>query len=96
MLKNSSGELVTFHATCISYIEMWEGNFQEVEQFSWINQNYMKWTEVETTAELVNIKMGQFPINIDHLFDEVCWVERFFTQQAGNWEKYTSAVKRTG
>jgi hypothetical protein len=48
---------------------MWEGNFQEAESFSWVNQNYVKWPEVETTAELANIKMGQSPINTDQLFD---------------------------
>jgi hypothetical protein len=30
-------EAVAFCATCISYNEMWEGNFQKVESFSWTN-----------------------------------------------------------
>jgi hypothetical protein len=28
--REFTGEVVTFYATCISYIEMWEGNFKEV------------------------------------------------------------------
>ena len=47
-------EMVAFYSRCIEYIELWEANFQEVESFSWINQNEMKWPEVEKTAELVN------------------------------------------
>lgn len=46
------------NVACVSYIEMWERNFKEVESFSWISQNDVKWPEVETAAELVKIKMG--------------------------------------
>jgi hypothetical protein len=60
-----------FYAKCISYTEMWEGNFQEAESFSCANPNYVKWPKVETTAELVNIKMGQSPVNIDQIFDKL-------------------------
>jgi hypothetical protein len=34
-----------------------------------VNENDVKWPEVETAAELVNIKMGQSPINTGKLFD---------------------------
>jgi hypothetical protein len=55
--REFTGDGVAFYTTCVSYAEMWEGNFQEAESFSWVNQNNVKWPEVETTAELVNIKM---------------------------------------
>jgi hypothetical protein len=80
---------VDFYATCTSYIEMWEGNFEEVESFSWVNQNDVKLPEVHTAAELVNIKVGQSSINIDQLLDEVCWLRRFIIQQTRDWERET-------
>jgi hypothetical protein len=47
---------------------MWEGNFKQAKPFSCTaNQNYVKWPKVGTTAELVNIELGQSPINIDQL-----------------------------
>ena len=79
-------EILAFYSRCIEYIELWEGNFREVESFSWINQNEIKWPEVEKTAQLVNTKVGQSQckINIDELFDEVSYVRRFVSQQAVN------------
>jgi hypothetical protein len=68
---------------------MWDDNFQEAEPFSWINTNDVKWLEVETTAELMNIKTGQSVINVYQLFDYICWVRQLITQKAGNWEKDT-------
>lgn len=47
----------------------------------------MKWSDIETAAEFVNINIGESPINTDRLLDEVCWEGRFIAQQAGNWEK---------
>ena len=51
-------EMVTFYSRCIEYIKMCEGNFREVETFSWINENVIKWPAVEKTAELVNTKVA--------------------------------------
>jgi hypothetical protein len=75
---------------------VWEGNFQELESFSFMNQNDMKWLQVETAVELTNVKMGQAPNNIDQLFDEVHWLRRFITRQDGSLEGEISTVKRSG
>jgi len=65
-----TGVEADLYATYISYTEICRWNFEVTVSFSWINHNESKWTEVQTTAEWVSIKMRQSAINIDYLYDE--------------------------
>ncbi|GBL97382.1 hypothetical protein AVEN_170495-1 [Araneus ventricosus] len=66
-------EFDVFYGRCIAYLDLWENNFGNAEQFSWVNltkTNADDWENAKTSAEIINsslLDVLDMKINNDHI-----------------------------
>jgi hypothetical protein len=79
-------DFTKFYDQCLSYIELWDNSFSGAESFDWKNNSDIIWPEIETSAEKINLTLGNAAINLDELFDEVVVAKVFWSSNCDTWK----------
>lgn len=87
-------KVVEFYETCLQYLKEWEGHFEHMEKFDWILLNIQPTHDkILVCSDYILQNFPQINLIEDELFDEICFVLRYTTdEKIAHWKQNSVSV----
>lgn len=75
--------IINFYKNCVSYLELWGNQFDELKHFKWVSMKHtVEWKDVETTLNSAKKCINEYNMLVENqLFDKVSYLRCYLTTE---------------